>query len=223
MGYYNFFILTLHTSLITLLTLFCFRLGKEFLIAFLALLAILMNLFVLKQMTIFGLDITCSDALAVGYLLGLNLIQEFFGRPLARKMIWIGFTTSMIFLLLSQIHLLYMPSELDQMHLHYKTLLTPQIRLVCASLVSFVIIQFLDLRLFAYLRSLFKQKAFPMRSAITLLASETLDTLLFSILGLAGMVSSLSSIILFSLLAKTVVIVLSLPFLNLAKRIHVQV
>ncbi len=223
MGYYNFFILTVHTSVITLLTLLCFRLGKQFLIAFLALLAILMNLFVLKQITLFGLDITCSDALAVGYLLGLNLIQEFFGRPQALKMIWIGFTTSLIFLLLSHIHLLYLPSTHDTAHIHYKTLLTPQLRLVSASITSFFIIQFLDLRLFAYLRTRFKQKAFPLRSAITLLASETLDTLLFSTLGLAGMVASLSSIILFSLLAKTVVIILSLPFLNLARKIHVQV
>lgn len=223
MGYYNFFILTLHTSILTALTLFCFRLGKEFLIAFLSLLAILMNLFVLKQMTLFGLDITCSDALAVGYLLGLNLIQEFFGRESARKMIWISFCTSIIFLLLSQIHLLYIPSTLDRTHLHYKTLLNPQMRLICASLASFLIIQFLDLRLFAYLRTRFNHKAFPLRSGITLLASETLDTLLFSTLGLAGMVTSLSSIILFSLLAKTLVIFLSLPFLTLAKRIHVQV
>ncbi|MCH9608807.1 MAG: queuosine precursor transporter [Chlamydiales bacterium] len=219
----NSLILTFHTSVVALLALLFFRIGKEFLIAYLALLSILMNLFVLKQMTIFGLTITCSDALAVGYLLGLNLIQEFFGRSAARKMIWIGFLTAISFLLLSQIHLIYSPSIHDTMHLHYQSLLSPQLRIIFASLTSFLLIQFLDIRVFARLRDKFKKKWFPLRVAISLVLAETIDTFLFSFLGLYGLVASIGDIILFSLIAKLFVIALSIPFTVFARRIHVSV
>lgn len=223
MHYYNFFILSLHTCIVTLITLLCLKLGKQFLIAYLALLAVLMNLFVLKQINLFGLNITCSDALAVGYLLGLNLIQEFFGKSAARTMVWIGFLTAITFLFLSQIHLLYYPNQADTMHSTYNALLKPQIRIIFASLISFLAVQLLDIRFFSYLRKKLGKNHLAIRTSISLLLSEGIDTVLFSFLGLAGLVDSIWHIILFSFLAKLLVIALSLPFLDLSRRMHVQV
>ncbi len=140
-------------------------------------------------------------------------------------MIWIGFSMMLTFLLLSQIHLLYTPTTQDTTHHHYHALLSPQPRLIGASLTSFLIVQFFDIKLFSLLRKKIGTKFFPLRATTSLLLTETLDTLLFSFLGLAGMVASLRDIILFSLLAKLVVVVCSLPLLTLAKRSyrHVQI
>ena len=109
----NSIILVLHVTSVCVLTLFALRFGKELMIAWLSLLAVAMNLFVLKQITLFGLCVTSSDALAVGYLLGLNLIQEFFGGKTARKTVWISLFISASFVLLSQIHLAYTPNHYD--------------------------------------------------------------------------------------------------------------
>lgn len=215
----NSFILCMHVTLISALSLFALRFGKEIMAAWLSMLAIVMNLFVLKQITLFGLCVTSSDALAVGYLLGLNLIQEFFGRGFARKCVWISLFSSCSFLLLTQTHLLYVPNEYDLSQPHFSFLFQPMPRIILASLFSFLFVQLFDLAFFNYLREKTAGKYLTIRIALALILSQTLDTLLFSYLGLYGLVASLSHIIVLSLAVKGAVILLSTPFVSLSKRV----
>lgn len=187
--------------------------------AWLALLALAMNLFVLKQISLFGLHVTTSDSLAVGYLLGLNLVQEFFGRRSARNTVWISFFISVCFVLLSQIHLAYIPNIHDSAHPHLSYLFHPMPRILFASLISFLIVQMIDLTFFAFLRQKTEGKFLAGRIALALLLSQTLDTLLFSFLGLYGIVHSVLHIIFMSLAIKGIVILLSTPFVSLSKKI----
>lgn len=215
----NILILVLHSSLLSLFSLAALRAGKETLRMWLILLAIGMNLFVLKQITLFGLHVTCSDTLAVGYLLGLNLIQEFFGREEALKTIWITCLATVAFLFLSCMTLLYQPSLYDRSHPLFIQLFLPQLRLVTASLVTFLLVQVCDLRLFAHLRACTQGRFLALRTTCSLLCSQTLDTVLFSFLGLYGMVPSVCHIILFSLLVKWIVIMLSIPYVAFSRRV----
>ncbi len=57
-------------------SLIALALGKEALIALICLQAVLVNFFVTKQITLFGLTATASDALAVGTTLALNLLAR---------------------------------------------------------------------------------------------------------------------------------------------------
>lgn len=217
----NVLVLCGHIAVICSLTLLCLRLGREFLIPWLALLALTMNLFVIKQITLLGLEITCSDALAIGYLLGLSLVQEYYGAKLARKIVWISFFISACFLLLSQIHLAYLPNAYDQYHNHFLSILSLQPRLVIASLFTFLIVQMIDITLFAYLRLRWKGRYLTYRTLLVLLASQGIDTTLFSFLGLYGIVHSIGQIILFSICIKVAIIVLSSPFIGLSKKMGV--
>lgn len=214
----NVLILFFHVVFVSVLTLLALHWGKEAAIAWLSLLAVSVNFFVLKQVTLFGLEVTCSDALAVGYLLGLNLIQEFFGKGLARKTIWITFFSSLGFVILSQLHLFYQPNLYDEAHPLYAMLLRPMPRLLFASLCSFLFVQFMDVSFFAFLRRKMEGKYLPLRTALALCLSQTLDTVLFSFLGLYGVVAHLGHIIIFSLLIKLIVILLSSPFIYLSKK-----
>lgn len=214
----NLIILFLHVTTICGLTLFTLRLGREWMLAWLALLAVAMNLFVLKQITLFGLNVTSSDALAVGYLLGLNLIQEFFGSHYARKCVWISFFIACSFVLLSQIHLLYVPNPYDLAHSHFMFLFHPMPRIILASLFTFCVIQLIDLKFFGFLRKKTHGKYLTARTTLALGVSQTLDTLLFSFLGLYGLVASIEHIILLSLAVKGIVIVLSAPFISISKK-----
>src|ERR1700704_2652696 len=103
----NELIFFLQTILILGFALGAFKLGKEALIAWVAIQALIANLFVLKQITLFGLDVTASDAFAIGSLLGLNFLQEYFNREEANKATWICFFFMIFFVLVSQIHLFY--------------------------------------------------------------------------------------------------------------------
>lgn len=208
----------LHLLLLIGISLGMLRAGREALITWIALQAILANLFVLKQMEFFGFTITCSDLFAVGGILGLNLLQEFFGPQSAKQATRICFLCMLIFALMSQMHLLYHPSPMDTAQLSYQTLLSPAPRLLIASLLTFLIVQQLDLRLFAKLRLRLSHWPLWLRNGTTLTLSQGLDTLLFSSLGLYGLVTHLSDIILMSFCIKLLIISGLTPISLLAKK-----
>ncbi len=221
----NTLILIIHAVVVCSLTLAALRIGKEGMIAWLSLLAITMNLFVLKQINLFGLSVTTSDALGVGYLLGLNLMQEYFGRSAARRTVWISLFISCAFLLLSQIHLWYQPNQFDHSQSHFMLLLQPMLRIIAASLFSFLVVQLIDLKFFAFLRSKTAGRYLTARTTLALLLSQTIDTLLFSFLALYGTVASITDIIVLSLCIKGIVIFLSAPFITFSKKVtpHVPI
>lgn len=220
----NAFILFIHCLLVCSLILLFLKQGKEALIAYLAVLAVSANLFVSKQITLFGLNVTCSDALAVGYLLGSNLIQEYFGKKEAKKTIWISFFVSVSFIALTYVHLSYTPSIYDTAHAHFQPLLKPIPRIVLASVFSFLVVQLLDYVFFNYLREKTRGKYLVVRVALSGLLAHGLDTLLFSFLGLYGLVHQIWDVIAFSFTVKILVIALATPFVFLTKRVvRVQV
>ena len=176
------------------------RMGKEALVSLSVLLPILANLFVLKQTTLLGWNVTCSDAFAIGSIFGLNLLQQAYGQEEAKRMIWISFFGMVFFALMSQVHLFYQPSSYDVNHTHFAALLGVAPRLLVASLMTFFIVQQLDVRLFRAL------KGIKYRMTLSLLVSQAFDTLLFSLLGLYGIVEELASIIIVSYLVKCSVI-----------------
>lgn len=201
--------------LIFLFTYGALRIGKSALITMVALLAIVANLFVLKQITLFGFHITCSDAMAVGSILSLNLLREYYGKEEAKMGIKVCFFFMAFFVVMGILHLRFVPSSFDTAHGAYERLLTPSPRLLLASLSTFWIVQQFDLRAFGWISKLFPKSPFPFRSAISLTLSQLLDTVLFSFLGLYGMVAHLSHIIVISFLIKFAIILLMSPLMAL--------
>lgn len=183
-----------------------YKLGKEALVAWVTIQALLANLFVLKQITLLGLNVTASDAFAIGSLLGLNFLQEYFGRDTANKATWICFFFMTFFVVASQIHLFFQPSTYDTTQHAYTILLSPSPRLFIASLSVFFIVQQFDIRLFSMLKNSHPHAAFAWRAGLSLVASQLLDTCLFSLAGLYGIVASIVDIIIISFLVKLVVI-----------------
>src|SRR3990167_7612123 len=103
----------IHIFLVVGSILFSLKKGPFSLISLIAIQAVLANLFVVKQMKLFGFEVTCSDVFAVGSLLSLNLLQEFFGREMGKKAVSISFFAMLFFAVMSQIHLYYLPSDQD--------------------------------------------------------------------------------------------------------------
>ena len=154
----------------------------------------------MKQTTLFGLSVTCTDAYSVGALLALNLTQQYFGKEAAKKAMHLSFATLICFSLFSMIHLLYAPLTDDAPFIF---ILKSSPRITAASLATFFIVQRFDLFLFSKL----KMAALP----LSLLISQTLDTLLFSVLGLYGLVPSLFDIFMMSLAIKCIAIACMSP------------
>lgn len=186
--------------------------------AFLSLISISANLFLLKQIHLFGLSVCASDAFAVGYLFTLNLIQEFFGQKSARKALITSSVVSLAFLLFSWIHMTYVAIPDDILEGHFSAILSPMPRLVASSLASFILVQLVDISFFAYLRKKCSARFFPLRVLTSLLFAEILDTLLYSFFALWGQVNAFNEVLLFSILVKGLGAILVFPLATLAKR-----
>ncbi len=182
------------------------RIGKEALIAWVAIQALIANLFVLKQIDLFGLEVTASDSFAIGSLLGLNLLQEHFGREEANKATKICFFFLCFFTLVSQLHLFYEPNASDTTQSAFSTLLSLAPRLLIASMASFFLVQRFDVFFFSHLKKIAPSLDFAWRLALCLTVSQLLDTVFFSFGGLFGVVVSLIDIIVMSFLIKLIVI-----------------
>jgi hypothetical protein len=198
---------------ISLVLLFCWgatRFGKEGLTASVVLLALIANLFVLKQISLFGFEVTCSDAFTIGSFLSLNLLREKAGKEAAGRAISLTFFVLLGFALLSMIHLFFRPTEADFAQGAYLTLLKPAPRLFLASLSSFYLMQRFEIFLFSWI-SKRSRLSFAARSTLTLSTSQLADTLLFSFLGLYGMVAQIGHIIIVSYFVKLLAIFFAAP------------
>ncbi len=192
------------------------RLGSSALMVFVALSGVLANLFVVKQMTLFGWQVTCSDVYAVGGILGLNLIQELHGKEAARRAIRFAMFGLLFFVLMSQIHLLYIPSAFDLTHSSFKLILGQTPRIVAASVGVYYLVQRLDVLFFAFLKRFIENLG--ARLVLSLFVSQALDTILFSFFGLYGLVASLFDVIIVSFFVKCAIIACSSPIAALFKR-----
>lgn len=194
------------------------KLGKEALTAWVSTQALIANLFVIKQITLFSFDVTASDTFAIGSLLGLNLLQEYFGKEEARKATWISFFLMLFFVLASELHLLYQPNAYDTTHSAFQLLLSFVPRLFIASLAVFFFVQRVDIQLFALLKKACPRISFSLRAGTTLTVSQFIDTILFSFAGLYGIAASMMDIILLSFALKLIIIACSTPMLRWAKK-----
>jgi queuosine precursor transporter len=174
------------------------------------------NLFVVKQISLFGFSVTCSDVFAIGGILGLNLFQEQYGRQEANQVVKASFLGLVFFMLMSKIHLFYHPLPSDQTHDAFAIVLSQTSRITLASIGVYWIVQKLDVQLFAFLKTIFT--SLPIRVGISLILTQFLDTVLFSFLGLYGIVESMFDVIFLSFLIKCIIIFCCMLFTKLMRK-----
>ncbi len=208
-----------HTLLVFFFILLALRLGKEALTAACALTAIAANLFVLKQINLAGLSATCSDGYVVGSMLSLNLLQERYGGEAAAKAMATTFLAILFFALFSALHLAYIPHSLDTMDPAYQTILTPSPRIVVASFAAYLISQFANLSLFALIKRHFSQWPLALRNLIALLPAQVIDTFIFTLIGLVGLVASITHVMAISIAIKWLAIVTLAPLTALLRKV----
>lgn len=215
------YILIISTTLLIAL-----KISREALVSFICIQAILVNLFVVKEIRLFNLTATASDALSVGITLGLNLIQEYYSKRQAQRAVWLSFLYAIFYCIVSKLHLMYRP-DVENLGASkcFNVILGSTPRLIIASLFVYLITQNLDCVIYNYLANKVKKRYFILRNYGSALITQFLDTVLFSFLGLYKINKNFSSIetivqiIIISYTVKLIVIFISAPYLALSKKI----
>ncbi len=214
---FNELLFIVHSIIISLFALGALTIGPYALAAFVCIQCLLANLFVIKQITLFGFNATATDAFTIGAVLGLNLLQEYYGRDIARKTIWINFFLLIFYAIVSQIHVLYTPSPSDFAQICFVELLNFMPRIVVASFTVYLISQTADYLLYGFLKRTWKNKWLIVRNYTSITITQLLDTVLFSFLGLYGIIDHIWEVIAISYSIKLVAIIVATPFVGLSR------
>lgn len=182
------------------------RFGKMGLTAFVALVWIMANFLVQKEVMLFGNEVITSDGLAIGINSALLLLNYYYGQKVAQRAIGVSCFLIVFFLILSQIHLWYIPSGHDVSHPHYVALFAELPRILCTSLFVSYMSANLNLLLYGLFSRVLSFLPLAFINTASLLVSQVIDTILFAFLALYGTVSSITSIIIFSCCVKFIAI-----------------
>src|SRR5437016_3221906 len=152
----NEIIFFLHALFIGICTLVALHFGSFGLSIFICIQSLISNMFILKETTLFGFTATCTDAYTIGCILSLNLLQEYYGPAIAKKIININFLSLCFYGGAIQIQLWYFPAATDQMHPFFGLLFRSAPRIVIASLLVTWLTQMFDYWLYKNLKKIFQ-------------------------------------------------------------------
>ena len=214
----NEFFFFVHGLLTIGFLFFALSMGKETVRAFVSVCWLFANLFVTKQIILFGFECTASDVYVIGAMVGMSILQEFFGKKEALSTMWSSFFILGLFTIMAMCHLAYIPSPSDSMQDSFSKILQPMPRLALVSFLTSLLVARLDITLFGWLQR-FQRLPFALRSFCSSSSVLLIDTILFSLFGLWGLCSSLFDIILVSYSIKILITFTMSLFLSAAKHI----
>lgn len=208
-----------HAFIVGGMALVALALGRQALVAFISVQAILANLFVIKQIKLFGFTATAADVYIVGSVLGLNLLQEYYGKKIARNAIWASFAMLIFYTIVSQFQIWYLPGVDDFAHDHFQALLHHMPRIAIASIFVYLIVQHIDSFTFDFLKRIMNKRFFVVRNYLTISFSQLIDTVLFTVLALYGIIPDIFQVMIVSYTIKMIMVFLVTPLIGLTHKI----
>ena len=195
-------------------------LGKNGLIAWVPVVAILANIQVNMSVDLFGMSATLGNVLFASSFLATDMLSECYGKKDAKKAVWAGIAFMLFFLMISQVTLWFTPNAMDLARPSLEGLFTLSFRTTAASLTMYAIANLADVWLFHKLATKFNGKKLWLRNNISTIVCNCLENFGFVFLAFYGIfpVSDLLSIALVTCVIETIIAILDTPFLYIAKK-----
>jgi len=209
------------------LNLFALKGGKSLLTLLIVVYTITMNIFVVKQLDLFGLAVTGGNALYGAMFLATDLLSEHYGTKAARRSVFLGFFAMIVFVLLMQVLLLFETNEYDYAQDALNTLFTLTPRIIVGSLLAYFVAQNIDIYIYEWIKKRTNGKHLWLRNNGSTMISQLIDTLIFTSVGLtafsflpfSGVIPTevFWQNVLFTYLIKLLVAGIDTPFLYLSR------
>jgi len=170
-------------------TLILYRLfGKAGLQVAIATAIILANMQGPKLTVIFGLETSLGVIFYSSIFFATDVLSENYGRAEANKAVWMGFSVSVIVLLMLSFAVLYLPSERPasaaysaDIHNAFTTIVNYTPRMVFGSLLAYLISQRFDVWVFHKIKSITGDRWLWLRNNLSTLLSQVIDTSIFTL------------------------------------------
>jgi len=183
------------------------------LLAVLGIQLVLANLFVSKQIMLFGIETTCSEVFIVGGMYGISLMRAYYNPQACQRAIYTIFGTLSLFVVLVQFNLAYAGIDAE-FSSGLVTICSSSGRLLIASLCAYVISE----RTHLFFCSLLdKNNESVVWQVAAIIGGQLIDSVVFGLIGLYGVVNHLVSVILFSVVVKIIVVLALSPMLAVTR------
>lgn len=140
---------------------------------------------------ILGLHVSVAVFSVPFIFLTTDVIGEIYGRAMARFFVRCGFIATALFLVYSLISMALPWAEAGMWAKEsYEQIFGVSMRIALASLVAFAIAEFQDVRVFFLVRAKIGEKLFWLRSLISNVWSQFLDTVIFMLIAFYGVYSN---------------------------------
>jgi uncharacterized integral membrane protein (TIGR00697 family) len=188
------------------------------------------NIEVLILVNAFGMEQTLGNILFASTFLVTDILSEVCGKEEAKKAVYLGIATSVVFIIITQTWMFYTPSNGDFAMPHIKAIFSNTPRLMLAGVVVYIIVQLFDVwayhKWWDYTTRRFgdKKRFLWLRNNGSTLLSQLLNTVLFTVTAFWGVYDSqiLISLIVSSYVIFIVTSLVDTPFIYLARKIAVK-
>lgn len=197
------------------------------LIAFTAAATVLANIEVMLLVDAFGLEQTLGNVMFASTFLITDILSENEGRDRANQAVNVGIGVSILFIVVSQLWLLYLPSANDWAYDSFRVLFSNTPRIVIAGFVVYAVVQKIDIVLYHkwwdYTRKRFgdTRRLLWLRNNGSTLISQLLNAVLFNLLAFGGRydAKTLATIIAATYVIYIAATLLDTPAVYIARRI----
>ena len=194
---------------------------KEGLFVWISMAVIFANLIVGKMIDLFSVTTSLGTVAFASTFLATDIMSEKYSKEDAKKSIYISIFCSIVFIIITQLALIFIPSDGDTVNNAMKTLFGITIRASIASMLMFFISNMLDVQLYNKLKEKYPDKLW-LRNNVSTIICNCLENYFFVFLAFLGITSI--SVILSIATTKTVIeIIVALcdtPYLYISKKIN---
>lgn len=196
-------------------------LGKTGLFVWIGLATMLANIEVCKSIELFGISgVSLGNVTFGSVFLATDMLNENYGYNEGKKGAYIGLCSSIIFLIVTQLDLLFIPSAIDISHSSMASLFALSPRVTVASVVLFFIASLVDVWVFEKIKQKTNGKHLWLRNNVSTIISNCGENFIFYIIAFLG-IYSFKECIIFGLTASLIEIIVGLldtPFIYLSKK-----
>lgn len=196
-------------------------LGKEGLIGWIGIASILANILIIKSVNFFGIEATLGNVLFASNFLATDILTENYGYKYAKKGVKFGIASVIIFLIITQVALLYVPNANDISQESFKLLFGLVPRISIASIVLYILSNIINIKFYEHLRKKDDGKRMWFRNNLCTILCNGTENFLFYIIAFLGLMpfNVILSLGMFATIIEIVIALCDTPFLYLSKKI----
>ena len=193
---------------------------KEGLFVWVSIATIIANILVCKSIELFSFTTNLGNILFASSFLATDIMSEKYGAKESRKAIILGVASQVIFVIMTQMALLYVPASEDLAQESMKGLFSINLRVSIASIVMYFVSNMADIYIFEKIKEKVPGKLW-LRNNVSTMICNSLENYFFSFLAFAGLmdIPTILSIATLASVLEIVIAVCDTPFLYLSKKL----